>query len=744
MNPEPRSWKDRLREEVAVLVERGAAADEIAHSVLAHLDGDAAQPCLAPERSSSATRLRRLAEMRALLIEVSRLMLASKGAGGSLTEIIFAKVGPRLEADLCFNYRLDPASGDLVLVAGIGFPDSMRAAAQRLRLGEAFCGTVAATCRPLAANADRIANDPLGAFVRAAGARSYACHPILRSDGSLYGTLSIASTLRSSFNLEDVEFLQTLCPMFSIAWERSETQQALDRQVLLLREIEGMAHVGGWEFEVDTGRGEWTDEVARIHGLTPGARTNMQEGLKYYQGIHRERIDAAVSAAIQRAQPYDLELELVTAQGERKWVRTIGRPVVENGRVVRVRGSFQDITERRLLESQFLRAQRMEAIGALAAGVAHDLNNILAPILMSSPLLREARPGAEDAVLVDTIEQCARRGADIVRQLLTYARGAPEVRVPLPVRHLLRELERMMRETFPRNLRIHVEAAEDLWPVTGDSTQVHQSLLNLCVNARDAMPEGGDLAVSVDNVEVDQAWQQVNPESQPGRYVCFAVRDSGVGIEMENLDRIFDPFFTTKPPGSGTGLGLASVLGIVRGHGGFVRVESCPGRGTLFSLYFPAHAQEVSVPSAVPSRALPHARGECVLIVDDEPSLRLAMQRILEAHGYGVRLAAEGHEALRMVRDETQALRAVVTDMMMPGMDGPELCAHLAALRPDLPVVGMTGVAGKLAFGDGRLPPLAGRLLKPFAAADLLRVLEGVMTSGGHGEVKAVSAPVRA
>jgi two-component system cell cycle sensor histidine kinase/response regulator CckA len=268
---------------------------------------------------------------------------------------------------------------------------------------------------------------------------------------------------------------------------------------------------------------------------------------------------------------------------------------------------------------------------------------------------------------------------------------------------------------------------EDLWQVTGDATQVHQALLNLCVNARDAMPTGGTLEMTACNVTVDEAWVAVNPDASPGRHVCFAVRDTGTGIPPENLERIFDPFFSTKPPGSGTGLGLASVLGIVRGHGGFTRVESALGQGTTFGLYFPASAGPGAGELAPEGIPLPQGSGEHVLVVDDEPAVRVVVQRILERNGYQVRLAGDGAEAMRLIAEDAGSLQVVITDMMMPGMDGAELCRVLSREAPGIRVVGMTGIAGKLTAQGETAPPWSGELLKPFPADRLLRVIHEVL-----------------
>ena len=252
----------------------------------------------------------------------------------------------------------------------------------------------------------------------------------------------------------------------------------------------------------------------------------------------------------------------------------------ESGRTFRIAGVAEDITERKQLEERFLRVQRLEAIGTLAGGVAHDLNNILAPMLMSAGVLKELVGGSEERGMVTMIEQSARRGADIIRQLLTFSREMKGARVAVQLRHVLLEVATLVRETFPRDIATSI-AAKPVWPVVADATQLHQVILNLCVNARDAMPDGGCLFVAAENVDVTPSEAADWPEAKAGPHVMISVRDTGTGIPPEIIGRIFDPFFTTKPVGKGTGLGLSAVVGIVRSHGGYVSVESEPGRGRL-------------------------------------------------------------------------------------------------------------------------------------------------------------------
>jgi nitrogen-specific signal transduction histidine kinase len=305
---------------------------------------------------------------------------------------------------------------------------------------------------------------------------------------------------------------------------------------------------------------------------------------------------------------------------------------------------------------------------------------------MTAPLLRDTVPDADSRAMLDTIESCAQRGADIIKQLLTFARGSTGARVPLPVRHLLRDLDKIIRETFPRDIRPRVDTPEDLWLLLGDATQIHQAIMNLCVNARDAMPDGGLLTMSAKNVIVDAAFAAMAPGAKPGRHVCVSVTDTGSGIPTENLDHIFDPFFTTKEIGKGTGLGLATVLGIVHGHEGFVQVHSRMGHGTTFELYFPAspHAEVARTErrEAMP----PRGKGELILVVDDEAAVRDSLRRTLELHGYRVLTAPHGAEGLAAFSLHRDEVRVVLTDMMMPIMHGPAMINALRAMAPHLPV----------------------------------------------------------
>ena len=357
------------------------------------------------------------------------------------------------------------------------------------------------------------------------------------------------------------------------------------------------------------------------------------------------------------------ETEVVHRNGQRIAVELTTAGVSNaDGRLIAVQGVARDITERKNLEAQLLRTQRLESVGRLAGGIAHDLNNILASIFIATPLLRETMHSAEETELLDTIESSAQRGADIIRQLLTFSRGLPGQHVPLQLTLLVREMLKIVTETFPKNISAQFVAAPDLPLVSGNTTQLHQVLMNLCVNARDAMPAGGTLTIALHAARLDEAFVQAHPGAQPGDHVLMSVRDTGTGIQPQDLDKLFDPFFTTKKIGEGTGLGLSTTLGIVRGHHGFILVESTPGQGSEFQIYLPVSplpAAPVATPAPLPLLANPLGQGELVLVVDDETNVRQMTCHILERSGYRVLAAADGAAALQLYKQH-QDVRAII------------------------------------------------------------------------------------
>lgn len=393
---------------------------------------------------------------------------------------------------------------------------------------------------------------------------------------------------------------------------------------------------------------------------------------------------------VTRADAPDLD---VLAFKDGRYVEVVSRPQVVDGVTVGRVFSFRDLSERRRVEQQANRAQRLEALGTLAGGIAHDLNNALAPIIMVLGNLRDEYP--ERAHELEVLEASAARATGMVRQLLTFARGSDGRSTSIDAAPLLAELETIIRATFPKNITVTVRCDPSLPPFRGDPTLAHQLLLNLCVNARDAMPHGGHLtitaAVRVVNVG-DDTVAMSGTKALPGSYVCLKVRDTGMGIPTHVMDRMFEPFFTTKDPDKGTGLGLSTVVGIVKGCGGFVQIESEVGRGTWVCACLPMeleHSEAMSGSACCAERFT--GRGETVLFVDDEASVREAARITLERLNVTPLLAADGMDGLTHVYRHHHGIRAIITDMNMPHMDGMRLVRAVRQMRPDMPIIAASG-----------------------------------------------------
>lgn len=387
-----------------------------------------------------------------------------------------------------------------------------------------------------------------------------------------------------------------------------------------------------------------------------------------------------------------------------------------------------DITEKKKLEAHVLRAQRMESIGTLAGGIAHDLNNVLTPILMSIRVLREDLRDGGSRRLLDTLEASAQRGANIVQQVLSFARGTEGERAIFEIRHSLNEVLKIARETFPPSVLIQSEVPKDLWLIHGEATQTHQVLMNLLVNARDAMPHGGKIKVEAANALIDESYARMQPDAHPGRYVVITVSDTGTGIPPALVTRIFEPFFTTKPIGKGTGLGLSTALGIVRSHGGFINVYSEVGKGACFKVHYPAApdgAQEDTQIGAVPSAPL--GNGELILIADDELAIREIIKVTLENHNYRVLVTTDGAEAVAKLAENKEEIALVILDMAMPVMDGPASMRALRTLRPDLPVLAISGRMEYSQTLEDRPGAPVKFLAKPFTTEQLLAALQAVL-----------------
>ncbi len=380
-----------------------------------------------------------------------------------------------------------------------------------------------------------------------------------------------------------------------------------------------------------------------------------------------------------------------------------------------------DVTERKKLEAQFLRAQRMESIGTLAGGIAHDLNNILSPIIMAMNLLRLRFKDEESQRVLSVLQSNAERGADMVKQVLSFARGIEGERISLHPKHLIRDIVKILKDTLPKSIDIRFFIPETAWPVLGDATQLHQVLMNLCVNARDAMPAGGEIKIEAANVSIDENYAQMQIDARPGKFVLITVADSGAGIPHDIINSIFDPFFTTKEFGKGTGLGLSTVLGIVKSHGGFVNVYSETGRGAQFKVYLPADSSFTSAHEEAAPEQVRFGNGQLILVVDDEASIREITRGTLEAYGYKVLVAGDGAEAVALYAQNRDEIRAVLTDMMMPYLDGPATIRALQKMNSGVRIIAASGLADNEKLMEASRAGVHSFLAKPFTADALLK-----------------------
>ncbi|QLE44966.1 response regulator [Nostoc sp. C052] len=387
-----------------------------------------------------------------------------------------------------------------------------------------------------------------------------------------------------------------------------------------------------------------------------------------------------------------------------------------------------DITEKKHLEAQLFRAQRLESIGTLASGIAHDLNNILTPILAGAQLLPLKFPDADERTrhLLEILEINARRGADLVKQVLSFARGVEGKRITLQLRHIIVELGKILKETFPKSIEISTDVPQDLWMVSGDSTQLHQVLMNLCVNARDAMTNGGTLSISAENLLIDENYARMNLEAKVGFYIVISVSDTGIGIPREILDRIFEPFFTTKDVGKGTGLGLSTVLGIIKSHGGFVNVYSELGTGTNFQVYLPAvEGMETLSPEDLPPQT---GHEELILVVDDEIAIQEITRTSLEAHNYKILIANDGIEAIALYAQNRDKVSAVLMDIMLPSLDGLTAIRTLQKINPQVKIIASSGLMSDNKLSAAAAIGINTFLSKPYTINELLLSLQKVLS----------------
>ena len=541
--------------------------------------------------------------------------------------------------------------------------------------------------------------------------------------------------LASGFNLMTEQLAK-------ISVSRDELVKEIEKRILiedalknarrLHAETEQIGKVGGWEFDTETLEQTWTEEVFRIHEVDFTYKPTVTEGINFYTPKSRPIIEQAVQRAIEYGEPFDVELEIVTAKGNIRAVHAIGKVDKEHHKIL---GFFQDITdhkqtevEKAKLEAQLLQAQKMESVGRLAGGVAHDFNNMLTVILGHAQLglmhLDRNHPLFNG---LTEISKTAERSADLTRQLLAFARKqtiAPKV---LNLNDTVSGMLKMLQRLIGEDINLNWHPAPNLWPVKMDPSQIDQILANLCVNARDSIANIGKITIETVNIIVDDAYCAHHPGFSVGEYVRLTVSDDGCGMAEETLTHIFEPFFTTKGLGEGTGLGLATVYGIVKQNNGFLNVYSEPGLGTTFTVCLPRHAGEVDLTKAETVVGYAIRGMETILLVEDDPAILDVTSIILRGLGYSVLAANSTSEAIRLASEHFNKIHLLITDVIMPDMNGRDLANKLQHLNSQLKCLYMSGYTADVIANHGVLDDGVHFIQKPFSLHDLATKVREVL-----------------
>ena len=512
----------------------------------------------------------------------------------------------------------------------------------------------------------------------------------------------------------------------------ARAEEALEQHRAFLEKAQEVAHVGSWVTNLADSHVGWSRETHRIFGVPEGGFGGSVDA--FFLLVHpddRDAVRAASEAALNDRVPYDVEHRIVRGDGTIRWVHEKADVIRDaEGRSLRMVGTVQDITDRRLLEDQLRQAQKMEAIGRLAGGIAHDLNNALTTIAGYAELaLGQLAVGSQSHADVQEIRHAAERASSVTRQLLAFSRKQLVQPRVFSLNETVTATGRLLSRLLGMNVQVRITAGDDVPPILGDPGQIEQAIINLAVNASDAMPQGGQLTLETAVVDVDESFARTHVPMPVGRYAVLRVNDTGHGMSRETQSRIFEPFFTTKEIGKGTGLGLPMVYGTLKQVGGFVFVESEIGRGSTFSLFFPpasAPAAAAAAPRpAAEERAAPGH--ETLLVVEDETAVRNLVASSLRNEGYRLLLAASAEEALAIVEAQRGGIDLLLTDAIMPGESGIELARKLVARQPGLPVILMSGYTEETLPTETGIEPPMTLLPKPFTPRDLRQRIRGVL-----------------
>jgi len=624
--------------------------------------------------------------------------ISSGAALARVLDLVVVGAEEFLEGAVASIMLVDPQGKRLVHGSAPNLPESYSVAVDGAPIGPAVgsCGTAAH--RGEAVIVTDIETDPLWAEYRgvaaAHGLRACWSAPVRDATGEVRATFGVYYREPRAPQPYELQLIERTARVVAIALDRDRHERELRASEERFRSIVQNAATGIAVVDLD---GRFTESNAAFR------RT-----LDYSEGELRYLDLGSVTHLEDRARVGDLlrdlfvgaresfvsEARLRARGGDTVWARMSGAAQRDpTGHCVRAVLVAEDVTDRKRLERHVLRAQRLESVGTLAGGIAHDINNALAPILTSIGLLRLELAAPRRHEILDTIEASARRGAQMVRRIMAFAGGEEGERGPLHLASVVEDVARVVRDTFPRRLELAVHLPAEAWVLHADPTQLHQLIRSLCVNARDAMPRGGRLTLTVDNVHLDALSSGLIQASQAGPHVKLTVEDTGTGIPPELQDRVFDPFFTTREVGEGAGLGLSTAASIARSHGGFLTLDSAPGRGTRVEVYLPAELPtdlgEVAV--AESQEGPPRGRGELILVVEDEDAVRAVVVQTLARFGYRTLEAANGADAVALFAQRRDEVDLVLTDMAMPILDGPSTIRILRSLQPGLTIVASSG-----------------------------------------------------
>jgi two-component system, cell cycle sensor histidine kinase and response regulator CckA len=472
----------------------------------------------------------------------------------------------------------------------------------------------------------------------------------------------------------------------------------------------------------------WNRSAEKMYGWLAGVAIGKKTVDFLYDGDNLP-YQTALAQTLDRGE-WSGELELLTRSGKNITISSHWYLIASTeGTPQSIVTIDSDITKHKLLERQFLHAQRLENLGTLASGIAHDLNNILTPIVAITELLPLRLKNIDERTqnLLKTLAENSKRGRELIAQILTFARGGCGEHTIFQPRHLLAEVVQVARQTFPKSIETSLQIeSSNLWTLSADSTQIHQVLMNLCVNARDAMPEGGELTIMAENIILGDEYAKLHPDASGGAYVAMTVADTGIGIQPDLLAQIFEPFFTTKSIGQGTGLGLSTVATIVNNHRGFVDVSSQIGKGSQFRVYLPA-IDRIEIDSAPPNLPELMGNGELILIVDDEPSIREIIGTTIESYGYRSITASNSQQAIDLYTQHHREIHTILLDYMMPGGNPRDTIAKLHSIDPYVRISIVSGLSAHEIAEKNHGNSIENFLAKPFSTHDLLHALSAVL-----------------